>query len=184
MFTDLQDALRQIAAEGSSVPPATQSVLTRALEQFPYAAELHFLNGSELAERAEFDTAVSAFRQALVLNPDLHIARFQLAFLYLVNGEAEAAAILLQPLLQNDSADSYLLFFAKGCIAAIQDNISECKQWIERGIAANTQNHALNINMEKMLALLLTDSNPQQHEQANTEEVGSALFDVYKQQSH
>jgi len=184
MFADLQDALRQIVAEDSSVQHAATSLLARALKQFPYAAEMHFLYGSELAERAEFESAARSLRQALVLNPSLHIARFQLAFLHLVNGDAEATAILLQPLLQDEGADSYLIFFAKGCVAALQDNMNECKQLIERGMAENTVNHALNINMEKMLSLLLTDNNRQLLEQSNIEEVGSVLFDVYTQQSH
>ncbi|WP_019677699.1 tetratricopeptide repeat protein [Arsukibacterium perlucidum] len=184
MFNDVQDALRQIISENSDSRLLPKSKLLLALEQFPYVAELHFLYGSELAESGKVDDAAASFGQALILQPEMHLARFQLAFLHMVNGNVDAVMVLLQPLLSDDENPSYLTFFARGCIAAMIGNTVECKKLIEKGLALNSQNEALNANMKKLVELVLSDERIQQNESMADDSFGSVLFDIYTQQKH
>ena len=185
MFINVEDALRQVVADKTQPVVTPDSKLARAMEQFPYVAELHFLYGSELAETGKVAEAVMSLGQALILKPDFHIARFQLAFLHLVNGNFEAVKVLLQPLLQpDDDNPDYLTFFAQGCIALMLDKNDECKQLIEQGISLNNSNEALNMNMAKMLALLFDSETGQDNDSGTAEETASVLFDIYTQQKH
>lgn len=185
MFINVEDALRQIIADKTQPAFAPTSKLQQAMEQFPFAAELHFLHGSELAEAGNVVDAIASLGQALILKPDLHIARFQLAFLHLVNGNLDAATVLFQPLVHHDCDNkNYLTFFARGCIALTLDKLDECKQLIEQGIALNDSNETLNRNMSKMLALLFDNDRAQDNASATSENAASLLFDIYTQQKH
>lgn len=184
MFINVEDALRQIVADKAQSGPAPTSKLVQAIKQFPYAAELHFLYGSELAETGKVSEANTSLGQALILKPDLHIARFQLAFLHLVNGDFDAVTVLLQPLLHHGDNVNYLTLFARGCLAVTLNNIDECKQLVEQGMALNNSNEALNVNMAKMLALLFDDETGRDNISATTESTASVLFDIYTQQKH
>jgi tetratricopeptide (TPR) repeat protein len=185
MFIDVQDALRQIVNEEAQFRLEPSGKLLQALEHFPLAAELHFFYGSELAETGEVEQAVKSLGQALVLNPDMYIARFQLAFLHLVNGNVDAVKVLLQPLLKNDNNLVYLSFFARGCIAAAAGSIEECRQFIQQGLALNNANLALNANMKKLTELLSSDPQEELHnDNVSDGSLGSVLFDIYTQQKH
>lgn len=184
MFTNVEDALRQIVANKKQSDVTQGSKLGQAIEQFPNSAELHFLYGSELAETGNVLEAITSLGQALILKPDLHIARFQLGFLHLVNGNLDAAMVLMQPLLRQDGDNiNYLTLFARGCIALTLDQMDECKQLVEQGIALNNSNEALNVNMVKMLNLLFDETGPD-GSKVTSDGSPSALFDIYTQQKY
>uniref|UniRef100_A0A486XVJ1 Uncharacterized protein n=1 Tax=Rheinheimera sp. BAL341 TaxID=1708203 RepID=A0A486XVJ1_9GAMM len=185
MFINVEDALRQVVADKAQLGLAPVSKLVKAIEQFPYAAELHFLYGSELAETGNVLDAIASLGQALILKPDLDVARFQLAFLHLVNGNLDAATVLFQPLVHHDGDNkNYLTFFARGCIALTLDKLDECKQLIEQGMLLNSSNEALNKNMSNMLALLFDNDAEQNNVGGTSDNASSVLFDIYTQQKH
>ena len=185
MFTNVEDALRQIVADKTQPVVTPDSKLAQAIAQFPNAAELHFLYGSELAETGNVLEAIASLGQALILKPDLHIARFQLGFLHLVNGNLDAVTVLLQPLLRHDGDNiNYLTFFAKGCIALTLGKMDECKQLVKQGIALNNSNEALNVNMVKMLDFLFDDESVPDNRRITLDDSPSMLFDIYTQQKY
>ncbi|MCD1600474.1 tetratricopeptide repeat protein [Rheinheimera aquimaris] len=180
MFDNIQDALNQLLSGDRHESEVSCEQLIAALKQFPHSAELYFLLGSEQAEAGNKDDAKSALGYALVLKPDMHIARFQLAFLHLLDGNFDAVKVLLEPLVIDVGAADYLTYFAKGCIAAAEGDTEICVRQLEAGINHNRVNEALNTNMKKLCTLLM----PSDVSASSEEAVETALFDIYTQQKH
>lgn len=73
--------------------------LAQALSQFPYAAALYFMRGSEAAELQNFTDAMHDFATALVLEPEFHLARLQYILYCFKTEQFALVPVLLQPLL-------------------------------------------------------------------------------------
>jgi tetratricopeptide (TPR) repeat protein len=127
------------------------SLLKDGLMQYPSDPRLHFLHGSLLAEVKDYTSAPLAMRRAVDLAPDFRLARFQLGFLLLTSGEAHAAQEAWGPLLASPQED-YLRHFVIGLNHLILDEFEEAIRLLEHGIAANTENPAMNRDMELIIA--------------------------------
>lgn len=124
--------------------------LDALVPRFPDDARLHFLRGSIMASKKEYEAARKAMRRAVDLAPDFAIARFQLGFLLLTSGEVWPAQEAWGPL-HGLSDDYYLVHFVRGLCHLIRDEFAEAIADLERGIAANQENPPLNNDMRMII---------------------------------
>ena len=126
------------------------SLLGDLLARYPEDARLHFLDGSMLAARRDYQGARVSMARAVELAPDYAIARFQLGLLLLTEAEPDAARAILSPLASLDEDDP-LRMFATGLDFLISDRLPEAADWLERGMNHNSAHPAMNHDMELML---------------------------------
>jgi len=110
----------------------------------------HFLLASQYAQLQMMDRAVEEFEAAIAMDPGLAIARFQLGLLLLSSGNAERANDVLTPLTV-PGGDEALAHFANGLLHLIRDEFSETVRYLNEGIRLNTENAALNNDMQKII---------------------------------
>ncbi|MEI9997614.1 MAG: hypothetical protein WDM91_23670 [Rhizomicrobium sp.] len=120
------------------------------LGDFPRDPRLHFLRGSLLAGRQDYAAARLAMRQAVDIAPDFAVARFQLGFLLLTSGEPHAAQEAWGPL-HGLPAESYIRKFVTGLCHLIRDEFADTIHCLEEGMAANTENPAMNRDMQMIV---------------------------------
>lgn len=113
-------------------------------------AVAHFLLGAEYAQTKQYDRALFEFETAVAKDPNLIIARFQLGLLLLTSGDAQRSLEVLHPLLQLGSQSEFA-FFAAGLIHLMRDEFSECVSALRQGMALNVSNHALNLDMQRIV---------------------------------
>lgn len=126
------------------------SRLEELAARFPADARLHFLRGSLMAGRKDYEGARKAMLRAVDLAPDFAIARFQLGFLLLTSGDAWAAQEAWGPLYGLPDGH-YLHCFARGLRHLSHDAFADAVSELERGIAANQENPPLNGDMRLIL---------------------------------
>jgi tetratricopeptide (TPR) repeat protein len=126
------------------------SYLKRALEQDPRSAKLHYMLGAEHAEIGLYDRAIEEISSAVRIDPNLHTACFQLGLLYVTSGQAQRAIEAWAPL-DSLGADNFLYLFKKGLVHLVKDEFDACIQALEKGMALNHANEALNRDMKKIL---------------------------------
>jgi Flp pilus assembly protein TadD len=110
----------------------------------------HFLRASELAHLGRMDEAETAFANAVILAPELHIARYQLGLLQFTSARAAIALVTWQPLL-NLPASNPLHSFVQGFAALAADDFRDARVWFTRGVADNTANAPLNQDVSIVL---------------------------------
>lgn len=116
----------------------------------PKDARLHFLRGSILASSGQFPAAQAAMSRALEIAPSFLVARFQLGFLQLTSAEPGPAAKTWEPLLSL-SQDHPLRLFVVGLDHMVADAFDQSREAIEKGIALNSENPAINGDMTLIL---------------------------------
>ena len=128
-----------------------------------------YLLAAEHAQIGMMDRAEEGFRKTVELAPDFPMARFQLGQLYLVKGDAEASKTLLAPLTQLPAGQA-LSCYAKGLIAAANEDASEAIAQLHAGLACEQEIPALAQDMQRVLNNLLAFSGgePQQNTPAST----------------
>lgn len=147
--TDLQmQELLGIAAQDTL---AGIAAIDTALRDYPEDARLHFLKGSMLIGEKRFIAAHTALREAVRLDPDLHIARFQLGFFELTSGEADAALASWQPLKTALPEGHYLQLFVEGLEHLVADRFAPCIESLQAGMAVNAENAPLNGDMQLII---------------------------------
>ena len=109
--------------------------------------QTHFLLGSEYAQIGLIDQACQHLQRAIDLNPEFAIARFQLGLLHLTNAQPQEALVTWSALSALGS-EHPLQAFHLGMQHLIRDEFADCLQHLERGIALNADNPALNTNMQ------------------------------------
>lgn len=124
--------------------------LERAVAASPGNAKLLYLFGAELAQNARYEDALAAFNSAIVIDPALHTARFQLGLLHLTMAQPEQSLAVLAALdeLPDDNA---LKHFKRALQALATDDFDACIAAIERGIELNSTNPALNADMSMIV---------------------------------
>lgn len=127
--------------------------IDRLLIDYPSDARLHFLRGSLLAALKLHDEARGALGQALSLDPDNLLIRFQLGLMTLSAGDATAALTILQPL-EAVGEQSAFLYFARGLKSLVQDEFDQAASLLRQGMGLNLDNPALNADMSLLLATL------------------------------
>ncbi len=121
--------------------------------------QTHFLLGSEYAQIGLMDQARQHLQRAIDLNPAFAIARFQLGLLHLTNAQPQEALDTWSALSALGS-EHPLQAFHVGMQHLIRDEFADCLQHLERGIALNVDNPALNTNMQLIIErvkVLLSD---------------------------
>ncbi len=121
------------------------------LSRYPSDPRLEFLRGSLLAGLERYTEARAGLERALALDPTYAIARFQLGFLELTSGRAEAARDIWLPL-KRQSIDDPLHLFVQGLEHLIEDDFPEAKRLLRDGIRRNTALPPLNGDMAKIVA--------------------------------
>lgn len=143
----LQQAL---AASQANDSETAMALLSQASQEEPASAWPHFLLGAELAQSQRFQEAETAYANAVLLAPDLAIARYELGTLQFTSGRASPAFLTWQPLLNLPDGDPLKLFIL-GYVELAKDAFAAALQYFERGIVANTVNAPLNGNIQLLI---------------------------------
>lgn len=123
------------------------------LARFPEDSRLHFLKGSLLAAERQYDAGRFAMRRAVELAPDFHLARYQLGFLELTSGDAEAAQVTWAPL-QELEEENALRRLSDGLSRLARDEFDPAIQMLERGMRENSEFPAINHDIGLILDAL------------------------------
>jgi tetratricopeptide (TPR) repeat protein len=124
--------------------------LKEATSRTDSTAAAHFLLGSQYAQIQIPDAAVSEMEAAIAMDPGLNIARFQLGLLLLSFGNTGRATDVLTPLAAVGRQDA-LAHFAQGLLHLIRDDLPETVRQLSEGIKLNSENAALNKDMQRIL---------------------------------
>jgi len=120
------------------------------LAKHPKDPRLHFLKGSILAGNQNYRAARDVMRRAVELAPDYAVARFQLGFLLLTEGEPYAAQEVWGPL-QSLPDRHYLKLMAGGLTHMINDRFDDAIDMLKAGMAQNQENPPLNGNIQMLI---------------------------------
>lgn len=126
------------------------SSLKRALAKSPGDGRIHYLLGAEHAQIGMYDRACEEMRQAIELDPKLDTARFQLGLLHITSARPEQAAEAWKPL-DALGPEHPLYLFKAGLLHLARDEFKECGELLEKGVALNRSNLALNNDMQRVL---------------------------------
>ncbi|VVE90708.1 tetratricopeptide repeat protein [Pandoraea bronchicola] len=128
-----------------------------ALDCFAKAAELapadprpFHLAAATWAQSGQFDAANDAFREALIRDPALDVARFQWGLMQYGQQTMETAASIWRPLLSLPEG-APLRLFVEGLLAVADGDIPGAIGRLEDGMTANTGNPPLNADMGKIV---------------------------------
>ncbi len=127
----------------------TISLLKQSVATEPTANALYIL-GAEYAELGMHERAIDFISRALVIDPSLETARFQLGLLYMASGLVQDSRRVFEPLLQLDN-DIYLHQFALGMTQLLDENVEGAIQCLNVGIELNSENEALNRDMRNVI---------------------------------
>jgi tetratricopeptide (TPR) repeat protein len=144
----IKDAL---AASRASDSARAIKLFTQASIAAPGSAMPHFLIGSEYAASGEIAKAELAFANAVLLAPQLTIARYQLGLLQFSSGRAALALVTWQALLNLGESDP-LPHFIRGFAALAQDAFAEALTNFRAGLSRNNTNPAVSSDIEQIMA--------------------------------
>jgi Tfp pilus assembly protein PilF len=130
---------------------SARRLLEEAVQAHPADPRLLLLLAAELVHAKELDRAEAAYTRALQCAPDFAIARFQLGLLQLTSARPAAAQATWAPL-DLLEGNHPLLLFKTGLELLAQDRFDEARRSLEKGIAENRDNPALNRDMQLVLA--------------------------------
>jgi tetratricopeptide (TPR) repeat protein len=158
------------------------SLWDQASQAFPGWGLPHFLRGSEYASLGEWEKAEAELANAVLLAPDLHLARYQLGLLQFSSGRAAAALVTWQPLAAA-GADASLSEFVRGFAALAQDAFAAARVHFEAGLADPQVNAAVAGDIRKILQKMPDDhsgSPSGQDQPASESHVLVANYDKFK----
>jgi tetratricopeptide (TPR) repeat protein len=124
--------------------------LKRAVALVPRDAKVAYFLGAEHAQIGLYDRAIEDISRAVEIDPQLHAAHFQLGLLYLLQGRVENAINAWRPLDRLGEGDA-LFHFKTGLEHLARDEFPGCRAHLERGLALNRSNSALNTDMQRVL---------------------------------
>lgn len=142
--------MRQLVTLANTDPGAAVAAIDALLGHFPEDARLHFLKGSMLVGLKRFIGAHTALSNAVRLDPDFQIARFQLGFFELTSGEADNAIATWAPLKVLPERH-WIRHFVDGLEHLAADRFEACIEDLRAGIAANSENLPLNGDMQLII---------------------------------
>jgi tetratricopeptide (TPR) repeat protein len=128
----------------------SMAYLKEAAARADASGQVHFLLGSEYAQIGLMGEAATHFERAVALAPDFPIARFQLGLLQLTSAQPDAALQSWAPLAALGDQHP-LAVFSQGLRHLIRDEFADCIATLERGIQLNTENDALNADMQRVI---------------------------------
>lgn len=148
----IQNAIN--ASQSNDAQIAIQ-LFTEASTLNPSSAIPHFLVAAEFMELGQTEQAEAAYARAVLLNSQLHIARFQLGLLFLTTSREEMALVTWEPLLSLEPTNP-LRLFAEGFAAMLSNTPEVAVNCFEQGIIQNQENPPLNADMQRILSQLKT----------------------------
>ena len=143
------NAALSASSQGDSA--SALALLAQAVAQDPDSGIPHFLMGAEYAALGKVDDAEASFTNAVLLAPDLAVARYQLGLLQFTSGRAATALLTWQPLLVL-GAGSAVVHFVTGFAALARDDFDAASQSLRHGQKLNVDNAAMNADIDKVLA--------------------------------
>lgn len=145
------EILQALAASAAGDSATALDLFKRAAQLDPASAIPHYLLAAEQAHLGLIEQAEHSFANVLLLQPDMHMARFQLGLLQYFS-EREALALLTwQPLRELEPTNA-LQNFVAGFDALAHSRYIEARDYINRGVMYNKDNPALNADMQKVVA--------------------------------
>jgi Flp pilus assembly protein TadD len=156
------DKLAAVINELQADDNAGLEMIASFMQSYPLDPRLHFLSGSVLAGLQRYSEGRSAMARAVEISPEYSLARFQLGFLDLTSGNAVEAIGVWQPLFSL-SDNEPLRVFAEGLTHLINDDFSEARRLLEKGMVMNRGNPAINADMQLILDEIegkVSDSQP------------------------
>ena len=149
------ECVRQgLAASQANDTTAALDLFARAAQVAPDSGIPWFLAGSEHAAAGQVEQAEAAFANAVLLAPEMPLARYQLGLLQFSTGRAATAALTWQALL--NLPDTHALgHYVRGFMALAADDLAAARQHCEAGLACLVpDNPALAGDIRKLLARL------------------------------
>jgi tetratricopeptide (TPR) repeat protein len=163
-------------------------LFNEASKQLPQSGIPHFLIGAEYAQLGRMVEAEAAYANAVLLAPDLSIARYQLGLVQFTSGRASMALVTWQPLLTLPNNDP-LGLFVRGFIELAQDKFESSLDFFSKGINANHTNAPLNADIMRVIEKIQTVINNNKQQPISPtmadeikEESSHFLLESYRQQ--
>lgn len=155
-MTNSADSLSPLVQQAMAASQAGDTthalgLLQQAAAEEPGSGIPHFLMGSEYASIGQFEQAELAFSNAVLLSPQLPVARYQLGLLQYSSGRAPAALVTWQPLLSLGET-SPMPHWVRGFAALAQDQFDTAKGHFETGVRLNTENPPMSSDILKIIA--------------------------------
>lgn len=146
------DALIQQGLQASLADRVDEAMdlFRRASDLIPASGLPHFLIGAEQAQLGRMDEAEAAYANAVLLAPDLIMARYQLGLVQFTSGRAALALVTWGPLFHLP-AENVLQRVVHGFAALAQDDFETAESCFREGIALNHDNPALSKDLHMML---------------------------------
>lgn len=138
------------AASRSNDSARALSLWREASAALPSWGLPHLLIGSEYASQGEWEKAEAELANAVLLAPELLLARYQLGLLQFSSGRAAVALVTWQLLLANEQ-DPSLSDFVQGFTALAQDLFEEARGHFGRGLGRPGANPAVAADVRKVL---------------------------------
>lgn len=136
---------------------AALDYLSKALELEPNNAAIHYFRAAEHAELGMTERAHAEMIDALELNPEMDIARFQLGLLSLQLSKADEARNAFGSL-STKSSDMSLREFSGAYLELLDENTETAISRLTMGLAS-CSNTALEADMKRVLASISDKSN-------------------------
>lgn len=146
------DELVHLAIEASREQKHGDAIayLKQAVERSASNFKAVYLLAAQHAQIGLNDRAIEGFRKALEIEPQLAPARFQLGLLLLVNGRVDEALAAWQALGELPESDPFR-HFKLGLEKLCRDDFAGAEESLQRGMALNRANPALNKDMQGVL---------------------------------
>jgi tetratricopeptide (TPR) repeat protein len=110
----------------------------------------HLLMAGEFAEMQRYEDAEASFARAILLGPQLTIARFQLGLLQFTSGRIPMAFMTWQPLAAL-GPDDPLVGFVDGFVALASEDLSTARSAFERGLALDGTSEPLRRDIARIV---------------------------------
>lgn len=155
-----QDELLHLAVEatrrgehGSSI-----SYLKEGVSRFPDDAKLAYVLGAEFAQIGIYDKAEYEMQRAIIIDPELYTASFQLGLLQMTLGKVEEAKLSWKNI-DNLPKEHSLWLFKTGLEHLSSDQYLEARRLLEQGVESNDFSPELNRDMDVILSSMPSNEN-------------------------
>lgn len=120
-------------------------------------ARERLLSASRLASSGLYEEAAEEFAQAIILDPEFYLARYQLGLLQFTQAKVAQALLTWAPLQNSQSSSKEsgtLACFANGFRALAEDDIAGARSLFEEGLTRGHENRPLLQDVHKVLEAL------------------------------
>jgi len=122
----------------------------RACAASPRTAMPQLLLGSELCALRRNEEAEAAIASAVLLEPELYVARYQLGLLQFSAGRPAVAIVTWRPLLDLPDTDP-LLHYVRGFVAVAQERPGEALAHYREGLACDGNNPSIASDIRRVM---------------------------------